>query len=120
MGKELTFPLKFKCPRCSSEERVVEITSAKEKTEGLLPSEGLTSTRPAQLLLAEQDKLQAGQLAGKKVRLLQFYYDICAKCGTEYLYHIKLGIEDVPGRRLPPEILLPGQGQGFKIPRRNN
>lgn len=113
MSKELQFPLHFKCPNCKNDEGILQSCSQKEIAEGLLPKDVPVATARHNILLADEEKIQSGTLAGQKVRMLFYYADICSKCGNQYIYLVEMKDVVMPAgapHGQPPRLTLPGQG----------
>lgn len=110
MSEEPKFPLHFKCPNCKSDAGILQLCMQKELAEGLLPKDVPVATARHNILLADDAKIHSGALAGKKVRMLFYYADICSKCGNQYVYLVELKEVEIPAgapHGQAPRIILP-------------
>ena len=111
MNEELKFPLHFKCPACKSDKGILQSCTQKELAEGLLPAGVPVTTARHNILLADEGKIQSGALAGKKVRMLYYYADICSKCGNQYIYLVEIKEVTMPAgapHGQAPRLVIPG------------
>ena len=105
--KELNFPMNFKCPKCGSADRILNYLAEKERAEGLLPQDTTVGTRMEQTFLAEDGLLRSGKLCGKKIRVVQKFYDLCVKCGVEYIYLVRAEEIEIPMPPKESKLLVP-------------
>lgn len=107
MKEELKFPLRFKCPRCNHDKRLLEEMAKKERAEGIITPDAPVCSAHHNILLADDVDIanyRAGKndkLKGKKLRRIFYYADICLKCGTQYTYLVELKEMTLP----PPDMV---------------
>jgi hypothetical protein len=113
MSDEPKFPLHFKCPSCKADKGTLQLCAQTEMAEGFLPPDVPVATAHHNILLADEGKIQSGVLAGKKIRMLFYYADICSKCGNQYIYLVEMKDIIMPAgapHGQSPRIVLPGMG----------
>ena len=81
---ELQFPLRFKCPKCGSERRIVETVMNQEKEKGKVNPNAFGCSRQTNIIVADPTKITIS------VPALIVFYDICFDCGTEYCFRVDL------------------------------
>jgi len=127
MTNELKLPLRFKCPRCKTDKGVMQTLAMREKSEGILAKDVPVGYGRHSVVLADEGQLQSGALAGKKVRVVFSFADICSNCGTQYVYLVEVKEIEIPEKKiihrdgskiiLPPDIGFPPPPGG--LPGRN-
>ena len=116
MSKELEFPIHFKCTNCGANTGIMQIVSEKEKAEGVIPKQEPVATGRHQILLADDAEIKSGKLAGKILRMVHFYTDVCSRCGHQYIYMVNVTEYKMPAmqqqnlapRRNMNDIIIPG------------
>lgn len=101
MEQEIKWPLLIKECACGHTRRILDEASKGTKERGLINSDAILSSRTKVLLLTST----VPKLSGIKVDAVILYFDICAKCGTEYCFRAEL-------TQVDPEIYMRQQGQG--------
>ena len=113
MSEDLKFPLRFNCPNCKNDKGILQEVSKKELAEGTLPKDVPVATGRHNILMADEDDIRSGKLAGKVVRRLFYYADICSKCGNQYIYMVEIKNYIMPAgapHGQAPRIVLPDMG----------
>lgn len=115
----------FKCPHCNHDKGVLRTTAEKERSEGLLDKEEPVAINHSKILLADDSQINSGSLAGKKLRMMHFYTDLCGKCGTQYVYRVTIHdyiMPALPKIQHGPQIAMPGGmiPPNIKPPGKNN
>jgi hypothetical protein len=99
--------LNFKCPNCHTDEPILKTTAAGND---MLNVGDKVGSKHANFLLANDQKLRSGELAGRKAKVIWAHSDFCGKCGTEYVYLVELNEVEVPApvhRSGEKKIILP-------------
>ena len=111
MSKEAPKVIEFsKCPICKSENRYCESLGNQEKARGHMRKELTFAFQVIKGICLDQD-MEAKLPMGTTLPSYHVTTDICSDCGTLYVIRI---IEDQV--RKQPNIVLPGQQGGFKMP----
>lgn len=111
MSKEEPKVIKFeKCPVCKSKKRYCESLATKEKAKGHMREE-LNFHFQVIEGHCKDPGMEASLPMGTILPAYQVAIDICSDCGTLYVTHI------IEGQVIKqPNIILPGQGGGPKLP----
>ncbi len=123
MNLEVNGKINYKCPGCHANEPLARGLSEAPDVKVMLKDDDIVGIRHNQLVLANNQKLSSGELAGKKAKVLFIHHDICGKCGKEYIFMVDLKEVEIskpvyrsgekklimPSGPLPP-MQLPGRG----------
>jgi len=93
------YPKLFNCPRCGSSKRIVESEVEEAKRSGQIRQDAIAGLRVDVSLLCDPTTTVVLGL----IPALQVVRDVCAKCGTEYVYR-------VDKKRLPLQMAVKQRG----------
>ena len=115
MANEPELIKQYKC-QCGADEPLFAKQVKAAKNRGEVPEAEKLAYKTIQIPVASQ---KIKPKAGDQVTIVMLAWDICEKCGREYLYTYKREILPIVFRNEPVEkrIYVPGNGGGMPAPR---